>query len=185
MDPGLSTSAPTDTSTAVSVLLPLPLVAPYDYLVPAEMEVEPGSYVEVPLGARRVTGVVWGAAHGDVDEQKLREISVLIDLPPMPQNLRLFVDWVAGYTLSRLGSVLRMTMSVPRALEPPRVTTVYRLAPGLDAKSESLPGDLRLTDARKRVFNAIGDGRLYPSAEISKMAHTSASVVRGMVDAGL
>ena len=100
------------------MLLPLPLIAPYDYLVPEDMTIETGSYVEVPLGARRAIGVVWGPARGDVDPEKLREISALIDLPPMPRDLCRFVEWVAGYTLARLGSVLRMTMSVPRALEP-------------------------------------------------------------------
>jgi len=185
MDPGLSTRPPTDAGDAVSVLLPLPLTAPYDYLVPENLVVAPGSYVEVPLGARRATGVVWGPARGGVDAKKLREISAVIDLPPMPENLRLFVDWVAGYTLARLGSVLRMTMSVPRALEPPKVTTVYRMSPGVDAKSESLPGGVRLTDARRRVLTALSDGRPRAAAEIAKAAKASASVIRGLAETGI
>ena len=84
MDPALSTRPPTDTGDAVSVLLPLPLIAPYDYLVPS-MEIEPGSYVEVPLGTRRATGCL-GSGAGDVDPQKLREISTLIDLLPCPKT---------------------------------------------------------------------------------------------------
>ena len=80
------------------------------------------------LISRNFFGSTSPLARGDVDPKKLREISMLIDLPPMPEDLRLFVDWVAAYTLSRLGSVLRMTMSVPRALEPPKVMTFYRLA---------------------------------------------------------
>jgi primosomal protein N' (replication factor Y) len=67
MDPTLSIHADAARTTAVSVLLPLPLIAPYDYLVPVDMSVEPGSYVEVPLGARQATGVVWGPARGDVE----------------------------------------------------------------------------------------------------------------------
>ena len=93
MDPTLSICPDTGTMSAVSVLLPLPLIAPYDYLVPADLAVGPGSYVEVPLGARQATGVVWGAARGDVNPEKLREISAVLDLPPMPDNLRQFVDW--------------------------------------------------------------------------------------------
>ncbi|MEE2996569.1 MAG: primosomal protein N' [Pseudomonadota bacterium] len=185
MDPGLSICSQPDLCDAVSVLLPLPLIAPYDYLVPEDMDVEIGSYVEVPLGARRAKGVVWGPARGDVDPQKLREISMLIDLPPMPENLRLFVDWVAAYTLARLGSVLRMTMSVPGALEPPKVATFYGLVQAADAKSESLPSGVRITDARRRVLNLLADGRPRAAAEIVKTARTSGSVVRGMVDAAV
>ena len=52
MDPTLSTRPPTDTGYAVSVLLPLPLIAPYDYLVPENMEWPPGSYVEAARARR-------------------------------------------------------------------------------------------------------------------------------------
>ena len=72
----------------------------------------------------------------------------------MPEDLRQFVDWVAGYTLARVGNVLRMTMSVPRALAPPKVLTGYLPADGVDEKSESLPAGVRLTDARRRVLRA-------------------------------
>ena len=43
MDPTLSICPDIATKTAVSVLLPLPLIAPYDYLVPADLAVGPGS----------------------------------------------------------------------------------------------------------------------------------------------
>lgn len=185
MDPGLSTRPATDQREAVSVLLPLPLVAPYDYLVPADLAVEPGSYVAVPLGARQATGVVWGPAKGGVDPKKLREISAVIDLPPMPADLREFVDWVAAYTLSRLGTVLRMTMSVPKALSPPKPVTAYRIAPGVNHKSESLPAGVRLTPARKHVLDALRSGRPMPGAELAKASGSSAAVIRGMADSGI
>jgi primosomal protein N' (replication factor Y) (superfamily II helicase) len=185
MDPGLSTHPTPDRRVAVSVLLPLPLTAPYDYLVPSDLVVEPGAYVEVPLGARQATGVVWGPARGDVDPKKLREISAVLDLPPMPGDLREFVDWVAAYTLARLGTVLRMTMSVPKALSPPKPVTAYRIAPGVDTKSESLPGGVRLTDARKRVLGVLAHDRPVPGSDIAKASGSSAAVIRGMADAGV
>jgi primosomal protein N' (replication factor Y) (superfamily II helicase) len=185
MDPGLSTDPAASRRDSVSVLLPLPLIAPYDYLVPVDMAVEPGSYVEVPLGARQATGIVWGPGRGDVDPKKLREISAVLELPPMPADLREFVDWVAAYTLARLGTVLRMTMSVPKALSPPRPVTAYRLAPGVDAKSESLPGGVRLTDARKRVLQALHHGRPVPGADLVKASGSSAAVIRGMADVAI
>ena len=183
MDPGLATRPAAKQCTTVSVLLPLPLVAPYDYIVPDDLDIAPGAYVEVPLGARRATGVVWGAARGDVDAEKLREISAVLDLPPMPEDLRRFVDWVASYTLARLGSVLRMTMSVPRALEPPKTVTAYLPAAGIDEKSESLPGGVRLTDARRRVLRCLADGVPRSAPDIARIARVSASVVRGLAEA--
>ena len=55
----------------VSVLIPLALPGPYDYAVPANMTLAAGDFVEVPLGPRRVNGVVWGPGAGDADRQKL------------------------------------------------------------------------------------------------------------------
>ena len=44
----------------VRVMLPLPLPDPLDYLVPEGSAIpEPGSFVRVTLGSRRVIGVVW------------------------------------------------------------------------------------------------------------------------------
>ena len=185
MEPGLSTRPQTELDNIVSVLLPLPLTASYDYIVPKNISVVRGSYVQVPLGARSVIGVVWGSARGDVETQKLREISVLLDLPPMPKNLILFIEWVAGYTLARLGNVLRMTMSVPQALQPPKKITIYDLVPGVMEKSESLPAGARLTNARRRILKVLTQIGPGSAAELSCAAKTSPSVVRGMVDVGI
>ena len=48
----------------VGVLVPLPLGAPYDYRVPADLTVRLGDFVVVPLGPRQVNGVVWAEGHG-------------------------------------------------------------------------------------------------------------------------
>src|SRR3546814_8565484 len=46
----------------VPVLLPYPLAGAYDYRVPCGVDLAPGDFVEVPLGPRRVIGVVWDDA---------------------------------------------------------------------------------------------------------------------------
>ncbi|MAI49586.1 MAG: primosomal protein N' [Rhodospirillaceae bacterium] len=185
MDPSLSTRLDATQTNAVSVLLPLPLLSPYDYLVPQDLLVEPGSYVEVPLGARQATGVVWGAATGNVNPEKLREISAVLDLPPMPSDLRQFVDWVSAYTLARLGTVLRMTMSVPKALSPLKPKMAYIVASAVDLKNESLPGGVRLTPARRQVLAALTDGAPRTGAELAKLSACSTAVIRKMADAGV
>ena len=81
------------------------------------MDVTAGDYVVVPLGGRQVNGVVWGPPSLEVGDKKLKDIIALLDLPRMPDALRRFVDWVASYTLTPPGTVLRMTMSVPSALD--------------------------------------------------------------------
>jgi primosomal protein N' (replication factor Y) len=101
----------------VAVLLPLPLAGPYDYRVDAEQTLSAGDFVRVPLGKRRALGVVWGAGDGRLDEARCRSVLARLDAPSLPEATRRLVDWVAAYTLSPPGAVLKMAMSVPAALE--------------------------------------------------------------------
>ena len=142
-----ATTSQSELVNRVSVLLPLPLSGAFDYAVPSGMSVEMGDFVIAPLGNRQVNGVVWGPAKDDVAPGKIKEITGLLDVPRMPDPLRRFVDWVASYTLTMPGSVLRMTMSVPSALDAPRAITAYRLAPG--ASAHETDSRIRMTAARR------------------------------------
>jgi len=163
-----------------SVLLPLPLAGAYDYLVPAGESVEAGSFVEAPLGGRSVLGVVWGEAEGGVDAAKLKPLRAVLDAPPLPEVSRAFVDWVARYTVHPPGAVLRMMMSVPEALEPPRPIVAY-------ARNDSDPEaeGVRLTPARKRVLAVLAEGPPRPASELAREAGVTTGVVKGLVGAGL
>jgi len=68
----------------VSVLLPLPLVGAYDYRTAADLRLERGDFVVVPLGKREVIGVVWGEGRGDVGRAKLRDVIARLEAPPLP-----------------------------------------------------------------------------------------------------
>ena len=52
-----------------------------DYLAP-EGGVAQGQLVLVPLGPRRVTGLVWGEGLGDFDLAKLRPVARVLDAEP-------------------------------------------------------------------------------------------------------
>ncbi|MFV3129139.1 primosomal protein N' [Niveispirillum sp. KHB5.9] len=164
----------------VRVQLPLPLPGPYDYKVPGDMALVPGLYVEVPLGPRRLFGVVWadGGGEGAVEERKLRPVIRAIDLPPMPDITRRFVEWVAAYTMSPVGAVLRMAVSVSAALEDPRALTAYMRA------DREVPETLRLTPARKRILELLSDGPPRLAADLAAEAGCGTGVVRGLAEAG-
>ena len=167
--------------TRVAVLLPLPLREPYTYRVPAGMKLEPGSFVEVPLGPRKLHGVVWGAGNDQVAANRLKPVLRHFDVPPMPEVERRFIEWVANYTMTLAGQVLRMAISVPAALEPARELLAYRRHRGAEP-----PHGFKMTAARKRVLDLLEDGgppRL-PS-ELAEEAGCGMSVVRGLAEAGL
>src|SRR6185437_9417154 len=164
-----------------SILLPLPLAGAYDYAAPGSVP-PPGTFVTVPLGGRTVPGVVWDGAAGEgVAAERLRPIAALLDVPPMPEELRRFVDWVAAYTMTPPGAVLRMAMSVPAALAPPR--PARGCAPTAAGKA-ALAAESGLTAARRRVLSAAAEGPPRGIAELARAAGCGAGVVRGLLDTG-
>jgi primosomal protein N' (replication factor Y) len=163
----------------VRVMLPLPLQAgAYDYRLPPGLAAPPGSFVLVPLGGREVLGVVWdGAPDPALAAHRLKNVLAVLDAPPMTPALRRFVEWVAQYTLSPPGAVLRMAMSAPAALEPAPARAGWQRAP--------LPEPVRLTPARQRVLAVLTEGAVRSGSALAAAAGVSPGVVRGMADAGL
>lgn len=162
-------------------MLPLPLEAgTYDYRLPDELDVVPGSFVVVPLAGRETLGVVWdGEPDPRLPAHRLKNVQAVLGAPPMGESLRRFVEWVAAYTLSPPGMVLRMAMSAPAALEPQPAKAGWQLAPG------AIREEVKLTPARRRVLDLLGPGEVRAGAELAEAAGVSPGVVRGLADAGL
>src|SRR5690349_11990217 len=141
------------------VLVPLPLPEPLDYLAPrGEPPPEPGSFVRVPLGQRTLAGVVWGGTENGLPQERLKPIIETLPAPQLPAELRKFVERVAAYTMTPPGAVLRMTMSVPEALQPPRPRRLCAASPAGLAALAGAPTAARLTPARRRVLEALCHG---------------------------
>jgi primosomal protein N' (replication factor Y) len=164
-------SAPMPVGRAMAVLLPYPVDKAYDYIVPDHLNVGIGDYVCVPLGNREVTGVVWGQGAGDVNPAKLKAIISKFHLDPMAEDARKFIDWVARYTVSMKGSVLKMSLSAPAGLCP--------LKPSIGYRASGLRAD-KLTPQRQKVMNIMDDGAVRMASEIADLAGVSAGVVKGL-----
>src|SRR6185503_20563230 len=95
-------------------------------------------------------------------------------VPPLPAELRAFVDWVADYTLSCRGMVLRMALRMGEPCSPERTPIGVRLAG---------PAPARMTAARHRVLAVMADGRIRDKREVAAEAGVSPSVVDGLIDA--
>jgi len=183
------TAAPGEQPAAlrhVRVLLPLPLPAPLDYLAPdSGAAPEPGSFVRVQLGVRSLVGVVWGEADGEFPAERLKPVAETLPIPPLQPELRRFVERVAAYTMAPPGSVLRMTMSVAKALQEQRPRRVCAASPsGLAALSGTALAK-PLTPARRRVLDALQRGLPLTAAELARTAACGPGVVRELVACGL
>ncbi|MCB1721691.1 MAG: primosomal protein N', partial [Alphaproteobacteria bacterium] len=185
-----------------SILVPYPVDKAYDYIVPEGMDVQVGDYVTVPLGGREVSAVVWGEAVGDVKPEKLKAIVLKHSMKPMPRVMREFIDWVARYTMSPKGFVLKMALSAPGGLMPVKPAKGYVIASSLrggslDPTRQSISSGLlrsarndvvrniKLTDKQQKVLDALGSGQAMIAADIARAADVSAGVVKGLVGKGL
>ncbi|MEC7029442.1 MAG: primosomal protein N', partial [Pseudomonadota bacterium] len=175
------------TARLKKVLVPYPVDKAYSYGVPTDIEVEDGDYVTVPLGNREVPGVVWGDSDEDVPPKKLKDVIARYDLPPMSLAHRKFIDWTAHYNMAPKGFVMKMALSAPGALEPPKPVTGYCLPTWVmnlmaEEGTEKDKFLKNLSPQRRKVLDALQDGMPKRAAEIADMAGCTPSVVKGMAD---
>ena len=168
---------PPEAGQRVPVLLPYPFAGPFDYRVPHGLRLAPGDLVLVPLNRREEVGVVWdGPADNTVGDNRLRPVSARLDVPPMRQDIRQLVDWIAGYTLSPPGEVLAMALRT-NALRPD--------APSLGWRVAEPPPTIRLTPQRSAVLAALAEHQPRTAPDLARTAGVSPGVITGMADAGL
>lgn len=163
--------------TLVGVLTTQPLDRVLDYKAP-EGGCWLGAFVEVPLGPRKVLGVVWGPGRGDWDISKVRSVIRVMDAAPMRGELREFLMRAAAYTLTPMPAMLRLATRAPGLGDPPSMRKVYRRGIGEPD---------RATDARRRVLEFLAEyGDLsFTLKEVSELAGVTSSVVKGLVKQGV
>ncbi len=173
MTPADARFAPGD---RVGVLTAQPLDRALDYAAP-EGGCRTGDFVEVPLGPRRVLGVVWGPGEGSFDAAKLRAVSGVVDVPPMRDEMREFLSRAAQYTLTPLPAMLRLATRSPGLGSGPATRRVY-------ARGTGEPD--RMTNARRRVLGVLDEhgGLGFTLGELAQMAGTGTGVVKGLVGHG-
>ncbi|KIC15492.1 primosomal protein N' [Leisingera sp. ANG-DT] len=160
----------------VGVLTTQPLDRLLDYRAP-EGGCYLGAYVEVPLGPRKVLGVVWGPGAGDFDSAKLRAVIRVLDVAPMRTEMRQFLGKAADYTLTPMPAMLRLATRAPGLSDPPSMRKILR-------RGEGVPD--RMTDARTRVLEVLEEygGLAFTPRELADMADVTPSVVKGLVKQG-
>src|SRR3546814_8258503 len=104
--------------TRARVLLLTAALGPLDYRVPHGSEAPLGSVVVVPLGPRRMGGVVWeDASFGapePVGDNRLRNLYEVVPVPPVPAPLRKLVEWRSEEHTTELQSLMRNPYAVFR-----------------------------------------------------------------------
>jgi primosomal protein N' (replication factor Y) len=152
------------------VSLPVPLDQAFTYSLPLTLQhrVKAGARVLVPLGPRKLTGVVL-RVHNDPTDVPLRDVLRLIDAEPvLDDELVALGQWISGYYCAPLGEVLRSMLPLASDI---RSGKIYSLTDaGRDASRQFSIGLSSQPDAGDTVSQVIQmlAGRPRSAAHIKK-----------------
>ena len=159
------------------VLIPVAVDQAYSYAV-GDLDLTAGDIVEVALGPRPTIGVVWAlgrGAPGTTRRARLKPVTAVSDIPRLPERLRTFVDWVARWTLSPRGMVLRMCLRAPVSGNP--------TAPKLGVRTTGR-APIKTTPAREKVLATAGEAGMLGKGALAAAAGCSIGVVNALVADG-
>jgi primosomal protein N' (replication factor Y) len=168
----------------VSVALPVPLLTPFTYRVPPSVPwPERGARVLVPLGRRRMIGVVVGPATAAPAELEAKDVLDVLD--PVPLVSGTLVDlaaWLAAYYLAAPGEALRLVFP-PSGVKASR--TMVRLADVAGGSSDEgdpllaalRPGPLPLSTLARRLGSD-------PASRVLRLRESGRVVIEQRIEAG-
>ena len=164
-------SSPKTTDRLVAVAVPVPGLGLLTYRVPNAAAVTKGARVNVPLGARAVTGVVVEPDAAPPETGALRDVNEVLDTEPfLPATVVDLALWVGDYYASGPGDALAValppsarrgerssfrTVEVAELADPLREASTLRGPKQREALEllRATPGGISLPDLMRRGVN--------------------------------
>jgi len=162
------------------VVIPSPVKEPLLYQVPSALQdrLEIGMRVLVPLGKRKVTGIVFDFAQ-ETSLEKVREVlTVLDDRPVLDLTILKLCRWISNYYISPVGEVLSTALPPLLRLESQRMVVLQEPSPSL---SGALEKEIFAVVAKRRRILLKTLARLFPGGgfyrSLDRLVSTRAVVI--------
>jgi primosomal protein N' (replication factor Y) (superfamily II helicase) len=164
------------------VTLEIALRKEFDYVIPPELagQVDVGTRVQVPFGARKVLGCVTGMAEESA-QPRLKPILKVIGAQTLvtPKILKL-ARWIGEYYCCAPETALKSVL--PEAVRQEQANWRERLF----VRALSVNGELpKLPKRQKEVWQILQERPELPLSELLALAKTTAATVRRLEDRGL
>ena len=162
----------------IAVVTTEPFARFLDYLAP-EGGCKVGSFLILPLGKRKVIGVVWGAGEGNYERSKLRIATSVINVPTMSYTMRRFLEVVSDYTITPINLILRLCTRVPDLTKPSVTLKVFSLVSNYT--------DFKKTPQRDLLISALSKNKRskLTAKEIVSISGVSSAVITAAARAGI
>lgn len=143
------------------VLLPLPFTQAFSYGYESSEPLIPGQFVTVPFRGRKMTGVIWpkNLTEDKVKSFKIKNITEVYPIPALSEEMQRFIKWVASYTMTPTGQVLKMCLSAPKAFNIPIVKYL---------ELKDLPQDLQMTKNRQQIVSAFQNQQILAYSDLKQ-----------------
>ena len=148
-----------------------------DYCYQSDQRPSIGQFVIVPLGSRSVAGVIIGHSDQSVDDPRLKSIEKIADLPCLSKQMIDLVRWVAEWTMSPVGAVLKMVLPIKEALLPPKGIKAWQVATHLNTDD--------LSEKRKAVIHQLKNTPPMTASDAAILAGVSPAMITAMGRDGL
>ncbi|HTR82407.1 MAG TPA: primosomal protein N' [Bacteroidota bacterium] len=151
--------------TLADVALPLPIDRAFTYVVPPELAsaVQPGCRVKVPIGKKKMTGIVVGLPH-TTSVRSLKQIEDVLDsFPAVSPELLQLARWIADYYAAPLGEVLKAFLPQGMSAKQKRIVSLRRLRDGEAHNGAEAP-----TQAQAKILSALSNSTRLSVAELQK-----------------
>jgi primosomal protein N' (replication factor Y) len=161
-------------SRLVSVAVPVPALDLLTYRVPDGVAVPPcGARVLVPLGARRVTGIVTAHAPGGVQPEVVRDLADVLDAGAfLPDSIVGLAAWVAEYYACGPGDAMSAAM-------PPFAWVESELRVRSTEPGRAQPAAAGRATLRSSVLALLGDGAWTPVRSLAYQLEHAGTGRRG------
>jgi primosomal protein N' (replication factor Y) len=136
------------------------LTGPFDYRLPAEHAVGPGTLLQVPFAGRRLTAVVLELAdHSEVPEEKLAEPHTVLEAR-LPADLLALAGWIAAEYCSTRSRALGLLLPPgATAGAGPKLALVAELTAEGEGACQAGDGAApRLTAAQRALLEGLAGG---------------------------
>lgn len=159
------------------ILLPMPFNEAFDYQVPNGMLLQKGDFVEVPLGAQKRAGVVWGFEPPKTQIDKVKPINRKLEIPPLSSDLISFIEWVARYHVTYIGNILAQVLRPQEILQDGPFRNEIIMG----------EGDFdRLTASREKLLNFVKtQSQSLARQELAAQSGASVSIISQAIKAGV
>jgi len=175
----------------IKVAVPSPLRRTFDYKPPRGVDAEqlqPGTRVEVPFGARKLVGIISGCSDkSDFPVNKIKSISRLIDTEPLlDEKLMQLYKWAADYYQFPLGQALQTSLPAQLRKGKPAKESVDICWQLTHQGKDADPDAFRKAPRQQQVISLLKKNDSLTSSEIkAQLSFSPSACLTSLLEKGL